>query len=66
MKLFHEKRLGAERRSRGLTAERNPDRRINPDRRQTALQEISYIEWARHFAKYRGAAISIDNKPEQA
>jgi len=59
MALINEKRKGAERRFRndGPPPGRE-ERRVALERRQTDIAEISFIEWASHFAKYQGKAVS--------
>lgn len=59
MTLVNEKRHGPERRFKGdgppgACAER----RGAMERRQTAIAEISFFEWASHFVRYQGKAIS--------
>lgn len=54
MSFENEKRLGRERRqvNRGAPQGFSERRRLT-DRRQFAIEDISFIEWASHFAKYQ-------------
>jgi len=53
MSLFKEKRAGRERRTGdGISGKRSIERRA-AERRQTALVEISFMEWATQFARYK-------------
>lgn len=59
MSLIDEKRNRVDRRQRDDGPPRGfGERRQAADRRQTDIAEISYIEWATHFAKYQGVADS--------
>jgi len=59
MSLIDEKRKGAERRFRNDGPPRGrEERRMKTERRQTEMAEISFIEWATHFAKYQGKAVA--------
>lgn len=54
MPLYEEKRRGLDRRNQGMSSskQRQVDRR-KEDRRQVAITEISFMEWARQFASYK-------------
>ena len=53
MPLFKEKRAGQERRLQNDESNKKPIERRSVERRQIALEEISFIEWARQFASYK-------------
>lgn len=56
MSLFKEKRAGLERRVGRERSGRNTVERRASERRQVALMEISFVEWATQFARYKKQA----------
>ncbi|OMG55008.1 hypothetical protein BJN45_07600 [Azonexus hydrophilus] len=56
MSLFKEKRAGRERRTGEERPGKMPVERRAAERRQVALMEISFIEWATQFASYKKQA----------
>lgn len=56
MSLFKEKRAGLERRVGREGTGRNVIERRASERRQLALSEISFVEWATQFARYKKQA----------
>ena len=54
-----EKRRGLDRRTTDFGPPRgHRERRAATERRQTAIEEISYFEWASHFVKFHGKAVA--------
>ena len=56
MSLFKEKREGLERRTGGERSGKTSVERRASERRQIALMEISFMEWATQFARYKKRA----------
>ncbi|MDP3540113.1 MAG: hypothetical protein Q8S26_15575 [Azonexus sp.] len=69
MTLVDEKRNGPERRFKiDGPPSTGAERRGAMERRQTAMAEISFFEWASHFVSYQGKAISsaVDHAVNEA
>gem|GEM_PF-3155972 len=56
MSLFKEKRAGRERRTGESRLGQTAVERRADERRQVALMEISFMEWATQFARYKKQA----------